>query len=451
MLLNEMYNTFNASLVPQVQPLKDKVVYQWEFKDMPMLVLEPYMPQTNQITPVILFSTFKSWRQLYDWWWQMVKDKIEVSRDIETLAEQLTRGKTTASEKVRALYDFCSQKIRYVGVEYGIGGYEPRHVQETLTNRYGDCKDKTILLISLLKAVGIDAYPVLLGGAETLKVDETFPALSFNHVICVVKLGDEYTFLDPTSETFPCGAIDPLYQGGKVLAMLKEGPKVLTIPETTYKDNKESLRLEINILPDESITGRMTKVQEGYDNYLSHYRLRYEVPKLLRDYLKEAVQRFCVGAQMTNFSIENADDIYKPVRQIVDFTGRRFLIEATDQRIIPSFVQAEDLIGFSVVALEKRNYHLDFLCPSTYAMEVEINLPYNLRVKGLPSSVKKDSAWMSFSSSYKTQGNKIVFSLEQILKGRYLLKEEYPAFKEFVKSIAQEAIDQCIVLEKSGY
>jgi hypothetical protein len=84
-------------------------------------------------------------------------------------------------------------------------------------------------------------------------------------------------------------------------------------------------------------------------------------------------------------------------------------------------------------------------------MEVEINLPYNLRVKGLPSSVKKDSAWMSFSSSYKTQGNKIVFSLEQILKGRYLLKEEYPAFKEFVKSIAQEAIDQCIVLEKSGY
>ena len=67
------------------------------------------------------------------------------------------------SSEAKLIHEFVAKDIRYVAIEYGDSGYEPHHAKEVFVNRYGDCKDQAILLITMLKEAGIEAYPVLIG------------------------------------------------------------------------------------------------------------------------------------------------------------------------------------------------------------------------------------------------------------------------------------------------
>src|SRR3989338_6448428 len=121
------------------------------------------MPPMTEIPPAISLSTFTDWDGIYKWWWQLASDKIEATEDIKSKVAELTKDMTALREKVRAIYNYCARNIRYVAIAYGQAGYEPHRASEIFSNKYGDCKDQVILLISMLKEAGIKAYPVLIG------------------------------------------------------------------------------------------------------------------------------------------------------------------------------------------------------------------------------------------------------------------------------------------------
>ena len=66
----------------------------------------------------------------------------------------MTKGLKTDDDKIHAIYNFVSLKYHYIGLDFGIGRYQPHAADDVLDNGYGDCKDKHTLLASLLKAVG---------------------------------------------------------------------------------------------------------------------------------------------------------------------------------------------------------------------------------------------------------------------------------------------------------
>ena len=126
-------------------------------------------------------------------------------------ADELIKGADTPTEKARRLYDFVARNVRYVSISLGVGRYQPHSASDVLQNGYGDCKDKHTLFSALLRAEGIQSYPVLIDSSRKLDVDVPSPA-QFDHVITAARLGTgtELTWLDTTPEVTPFGLI--LYQ-----------------------------------------------------------------------------------------------------------------------------------------------------------------------------------------------------------------------------------------------
>ncbi|MGD9015673.1 MAG: DUF3857 domain-containing protein, partial [Candidatus Omnitrophota bacterium] len=215
-IINPEYNKFQAKLDPVMQAYAGYREYIWEFKDIPAIIPEANMPPISKINSIILISTFDTWQEVYQWWWDLAKDKIQADQGIKQAVIDLTEGKQTRLEKIKAIYNFCAEDIRYVAVEYGQAGHEPHKATDIFFNKYGDCKDQAILLITMLRQIGIESYPVLIGTDEYLNLEEDFPSVNFNHCIAAVKLDTDLVFLDPTCSTCSFGNLPSGDQQRKV-------------------------------------------------------------------------------------------------------------------------------------------------------------------------------------------------------------------------------------------
>jgi transglutaminase-like putative cysteine protease len=98
--------------------------------------------------------------------------------EIAAEADRMTATISDSVAKMKVLNDFVSRKVRYVAVEIGEGGYRPHSAGEVFVNRYGDCKDKAVLLISMLDRIGVRAYPALIGTRGDIEADPEIPGLN---------------------------------------------------------------------------------------------------------------------------------------------------------------------------------------------------------------------------------------------------------------------------------
>ncbi|HEX8790466.1 MAG TPA: transglutaminase family protein, partial [Polyangiaceae bacterium] len=121
---------------------------------------EPLAPSLTETVTMFVISTFKDWGDFRAWYGDAVQGFTDPDAQVRELAAKLTKGKTTREEKLRALFDFVADDIRYVNYVSG-EWWLPNRPQQLLARREGDCDDKALLLITLLKAAGIDAQEVM--------------------------------------------------------------------------------------------------------------------------------------------------------------------------------------------------------------------------------------------------------------------------------------------------
>jgi hypothetical protein len=126
----------------------------------PLAADEPFAPPLSETVPTVVVSTFRDWAAFRTWYREAVHGFTEPDAEVIELARRLTSGKTTRDAKVRAIFDYVADDIRYVNYVSG-EWWLPNRPQQLLARREGDCDDKAILLITLLKAVGIEAQEVM--------------------------------------------------------------------------------------------------------------------------------------------------------------------------------------------------------------------------------------------------------------------------------------------------
>ena len=180
----------------------DTIIYSWETGETPQVIPEPDMPGLELCVRRLLVSTVPDWPTVSKWYWNVSKPHYAITPEIQRQADTLLKGVTGREERIRAIYRFVSQEIRYMGVisETEAPGFEPHDVNLTFGKRYGVCRDKAALLAVMLRAAGFEAYPVLINAGS--KVDAAAPGLRFNHAITAIKEADgSYRLLDSTNES----------------------------------------------------------------------------------------------------------------------------------------------------------------------------------------------------------------------------------------------------------
>ena len=328
---------------------------------------------------------------------------VEINDEIRALAERLTAGASDDRAKVKALYTWVAQNIRYVSISLGDGRLVPRPASAVLHNRYGDCKDHVVLLESLLTAVGIASSPALINSGSSYLFSTIGSHYPVDHVITYVPHLDLY--MDSTSPfstfgTLPFGDIDK--------------PVVLTALGRLGKTPKMSAsehvsRTEVNMLihPDGTIGGtsssRMTGVFE--DAARSQRFSRQSRPE--DDEVKELLFRFNeTGTGSMQFP--DPKDITKPywlkstfnLEPLANMPGRGGL--AVPVGLAPGFIA-----GFGSNTPEPKST-LPESCSSRIVEErYVLNFPGSVSIEAIPKGVLFRQGDIRYESRFVQDGHKV--------------------------------------------
>lgn len=174
-------------------------IVRFEARDMPALLGEPYVPNDVPAYRWIQFSEFRAWSELNTW----ALGLFDASTTPAQLAEALrgARAAATPQQAVAKVLEFVQNDIRYLSVSLGENSHRPFPPAEVLQRRYGDCKDKSQLMVAMLRAIGVEAEPVLVSTHYRKGLDQMLPSpILFDHAIVRAKVQGKVYFFDPTRQ-----------------------------------------------------------------------------------------------------------------------------------------------------------------------------------------------------------------------------------------------------------
>lgn len=176
------------------------IIRTWEVRDVMPVHSESLAPTRKQRSEWIRFGYDKPWSNEARWYSDIISPKIETTPRVKELAKALTAGAKSREGKIESLFRFVAREIRYVAITLGEGELEPHMTSAIIDAKYGDCKDKSVLLLSLLRAVGIEAGAAAITATDTAWFNPMMPDISqFDHMIVYIA-DDSVIFLDPTCE-----------------------------------------------------------------------------------------------------------------------------------------------------------------------------------------------------------------------------------------------------------
>jgi tetratricopeptide (TPR) repeat protein len=211
----------------------------WVFDYGPVAAAEnipPALPSDVHMRPMVTFSTGTSWQALAEEYSALVATRL-AQANVTELATRLTKGRTTREERAAALVEYLNREIRYTGIEFNEAAIVPHTVAETLARKYGDCKDKALVLVALLRAVGIPANLALLNAGGRLDVPGELPGLDlFDHAI-VHAPGEPTLWIDATAESARLGQLPDTDHGRLALVVDAQTTALTRIDEARSADN----------------------------------------------------------------------------------------------------------------------------------------------------------------------------------------------------------------------
>ena len=185
-------------------------IYKWELEDVDEKIVEDKTPSWFFRYPTTKFSSFQSWDEIGKFY-APYYSSVDITKEINSIADKIKSKSTDPKERIRLALKFVQSEIRYLGIQIGQGGYIPRPPSTVLKRRYGDCKDMALLLIHILKALDIEAWPLLVNSNYLGVFDDIIPRDLFDHVIVYVKINGAEFFLDPTRGE-QLGELETLHQ-----------------------------------------------------------------------------------------------------------------------------------------------------------------------------------------------------------------------------------------------
>lgn len=231
----------NLMLLPNIKPVRTeaggRVTLTYDVGPLDAIdAREPYLPPEDVRFPIIEYSTGASWQSIAAEYGKIV-DARASSPAVESIVAPLIAGKKSASEKEAAILDYLDREVRYTGIEFGEAAIVPHDPAETLAKKYGDCKDKSTLLVAMLRAARIPAYVALLNVEIRMDVPMDLPGMGmFDHAIVYVP-GKNPLWIDATDRYAQLGQL-PLGDQRRLALITSDATTALIrTPESSSRDN----------------------------------------------------------------------------------------------------------------------------------------------------------------------------------------------------------------------
>lgn len=206
------FHVFGAELPePSVHSADGWTEYLWELEDIAAYDSEGWIPDDWDSFPWLQLTGYRSWSELVTWALPLYSLPNIPGPEIVEVTATIAAGTENDFDRVAKIIRWVQDDIRYFGIELGANSHAPHPPRETLRRRYGDCKDKSLLLVALLREIGYEAWPVLIDTMSGQALPQRLPSPGiFNHVIVLARVDDRELWIDPTL-SLQGGRLDSLW------------------------------------------------------------------------------------------------------------------------------------------------------------------------------------------------------------------------------------------------
>jgi len=416
---------------PAISEENGRKIYRWKSAQLePTSDNKKQTPADPDALPSISWTSFRSWEEIGAWYSSLARDRSVVSPEILAKAQDLIKGKTTDDEKIQAIYTYVSTQVRYIGVAFGIGRYQPHSAEAVLENQYGDCKDKHTLLAALLKAAGYDAWPALIGTMNKLHAELPAPS-QFDHVITVVSLPSGLIWLDSTPEVTPYRMLIAPLRDKQALVMPTNGsPKLMRTPADGPFPFVDEFASTGKLDSQGTLTGHIDLKMRG-DNKVNFRELFHSLPRAQwQTATQNASQSMGFAGDVSNLDVSLPEKTLTPFDVSYDYL-RKDYSDWSNRRIVPLTMP----VSLSEVSDTTKSFQLGSPRQEIHTSTIELPSDYTA---SLPRSVKYTTKFATYEADYKLDGNKFINDRKLTILEHEVPVGNLDEYTKFVKNVEDD-------------
>ena len=432
--------------------------WRWEIKDMPGLTLRdiPLHPEwgalaarmTVQWGEAAVDGKDNQWRAIGEWVTKLEEDRPAPSPEITARVQTLIAGAPDFYTKLRLITESIQKDIRYFVIARGIGGLQANHAADIYRNRYGDCKDKTTLLISMLQVAGIRADYVPVDDRRGI-VDPEDPSLVGNHMITAIELpadvqdprlkaivkgkdGKRYLIFDPTNEHTPVGNLPSYEQGSFGILAAGSESQVIPLPVLSPETNNTDRKGAFTLSADGTLSGSVDTSHTGPAGGELRMLLKYSDEKERHEYWEKRVAGDVPGAVLDSFRFVEPAALDQPLEFHYKLTAGQYAHQAGSLLLVRPRVVGSDVLANDD---KPRTVPIDLQATGHWHDSYDIALPDGYGVDEMPDPVNLDTDFASYRSSVSSHGRVLHYERDYTLSKVELPAEKAQEFRRFEGSI----------------
>jgi transglutaminase-like putative cysteine protease len=424
----------------------NSVVYQWEVNNVPRMFDETSMPPYAEVLQRLFVSTMPDWTSVSKWYWNLSQSHLDATTPgMKQQVGELTAGAATDMDKVKALFYFVSNKIRYMGItpEKDRPGFEPHDVFITFDKKYGVCRDKAALLISMLRLAGLNAYPVLVsvGTHKDAEVADPF----FNHAIAGVELEKgQVILMDPTDENtrelLPASDRNQSY-----LVCRAEGDTIRLSPIQPPEENLLTIKTTGTLNADGVIEAKSELSFQGVNDDAYRNAFSKMKPDDERRFFEQRLKQAMPGVRLKSFKLTPADmsDVATGLRAELEFSVDGMTANGGGKSVasVPWIGKRLGVLNFILdgTGLEQRKYPLmtELACGVQEQISLKLADGFGGAVS-LPATSSVEDDCVSYRQQFAAGPDSLECSRTLKLKAVEFTPLQYQDLKQTLKRLADD-------------
>lgn len=455
----KIFNDPNNTIIYSKTEKKGKWIHKWTLSDIKPAKFEESSPGYLYIVPHVNFyvkeytSNGKTTPvlgdipELYNYYQSFVKNLNKTEDpDLKALTLSIVKDKKTDEEKIKSIFYWVKDNIKYIAFENGYEGFIPREASLVFERKFGDCKDMSSIISSMAQYAAIKNVTIAWIGTRSIPYsykDLATPSVD-NHMIAIFKKDDQYIFLDGTDKETRYGIPTAFIQGKEVMFSENDQYKIYPVPIVPADQNeiKETVNLTID---NTKLVGTGKVERNGYNRSHILMRIGDAADKARLEIIKSLVLKGNNKFNLKKFEEENLTNKDLPYIINYNFDLDSYIIKVDKEIYVNLFL--DKLLEKAIIAKDRVSpYEFDFLTQFTtqYALEI----PKNCSIKYLPKNFDLDNDLAKARFTYQLKNNTLYLNVSLIIKKLLLNKTDFELWNETVKKIKTNYNETIILLEK---
>ena len=405
---------YNGALYSSVSYTDDHTEYAWWGRDLPAQVHEPSQPDGSDFVPKVVMATAESWEAKSRWFFDVNRDQFDVTPAIQAKVDQILKdaglSKASDERKAKELLHWTAQNIRYSGQTMGEGeGFTLHPGNMIFEQRSGVCKDIAGMLITLMRAAGLDSYAAMTMAGSRI---DAVPADQFNHCVTALKLEDgTFQMYDPTWVPYNNTVWSLLETEQHYLVGTPEGETLSRIRYSPPEESTLAVQHDATLEQDGALRGKFRLDGSGAVDG----RLRRLVSGTPRDGLQRRGERLlaALGPRVRDVRVQHGDihDFGRDMWIELEYRIDHFAASVADGLEFPSPALNLVLSDGSLFRAGSQSWaeerETDVMLYFTQLVDIteEIKVPGGLQLTYDAEPVAVDATYASFTPPWPTRAS----------------------------------------------